>query len=53
MLNTAQTLLQSFFGPPARGPDGYKAPHAYRGTPPRLHHPRKKKSVRLFKGQRP
>ena len=66
MLNQAQTLIMSF----VEGADtlrDYKAPHAYRGTPPRLRRARKPtvwlrnrktgepiaKLRRLFKGHRP
>lgn len=50
MLNPAQRLYQSFFGAPVT--DGYKAPHANRPAPPRVHWPRKTRARRLFKGHR-
>jgi hypothetical protein len=66
MLNPAQTLLMSFVEG-AGMPRDYKAPHAYRGTLPRLRKGRKPtvwlrnpatgepvaKLRRLFKGHRP
>lgn len=61
MLDKAQELVLSFFDPdiPKRG---YKAPHAYQGTPPRPHRVRRawdrlRKThgpfFKLFKGHRP
>lgn len=66
MLNQAQTLLMSFVEG-ADTPRAYKAPHAYRGTPPRLrrgkrpqewiHNPKTGENIprlrRVFKGHRP
>lgn len=51
-LTTAQLLLFSFFRQDGGGNIDYKAPHAYRPTPPRKHSPRVGRT-KLFKGHRP
>lgn len=52
-LTRAQVFLMELFGPDSRPPIDYKAPHAYRGTPPKR---RRGKLLgvkkRLFKGHR-
>ena len=40
MLNAAQRLIQSFFTDHGIYDREYRAPHAYRGTPPRQHYDR-------------
>lgn len=45
MMTPAFVLLHSFLGDPVRAAAGYKAPHAPRGTPPRLHRRRVRRYV--------
>ena len=48
--NAAQRLMLSFYGPDPQPPRDYKAPHAYRGTPPRPKTPRHLRAPkRLFR----
>lgn len=47
MLNTAQQLLHAWLAGGGPAPHQYKAPHAYRGTPPRL------RFSRYSRGRRP
>lgn len=53
VLNAAQIFLLDLFGPDPKPPRDYKAPHAYRGTPPRPKGGKVKGlRKRLFKGHR-
>lgn len=53
-VNAAKELLDRILGPGGKDFKDYKAPHAYRPTPPRRRFLQKTfKPFRLFKGYRP